>query len=100
MIFKLKTYGIHGKLLKSLENYLTDCQQWVVLNGKTSSWQNIYVGVRKGSVPGPLLLLIYINDLLAGLTSMSKIFADDTVYFQKWMTKAIQTPNLTMTLQK
>ena len=83
MIFKLKTYGIDGKLLKLLENYLTDRQQRVVLNSQTSSWQNIYAGVPQSSVLGPLLFLIYINDLLAGLTSMCKIFADDTSLFSK-----------------
>ena len=83
MIFKLKTYGIDGKLLKLLKNCLTDCHQRVVLNGQTSSWQNIYAGTTQVSVPGPLLFLIYINDLPAGLTSMCKIFADDTSLFSK-----------------
>ena len=82
-IFKLKTYGIDGTLLKLLENYLTDCQQRVVLNDETSSWQNIYGGVPKGFVPGPLVILIYINDLPNGLTSMCKIFADGTPLFLK-----------------
>ena len=76
-------YGIDGKLLKLLENYLTDRQQRVVLNGQTSSWQNIYAGVPQGSVLGQLLFLIYINDLPGELTSMCKIFADDTSLFSK-----------------
>ena len=38
MVFKLKTYGVEGNLLKLLENYLTDRQQKFVLNGQTSSW--------------------------------------------------------------
>ena len=42
LIFKLKTYGIDGKLLNLLKNYLTERQQRVVLNCQTSSWQNIY----------------------------------------------------------
>ena len=68
LIFKLKTYGVDGKLLKLLENYLTDHQQRVVLNGQMSSWQNIYAGVPQGSVPRPVLFLIYINDLPGRLT--------------------------------
>ena len=86
LIFKLKTYGTDGKLLKLLKNYLTDRQQRVVLNGQTSLWQNICARVPQGSVLGlfcsvPLLVLIYINDLPDGLTSMCKIFADDTSLF-------------------
>ena len=100
MIFKLKTYGINGKTLKNLENYLTDRQQRVVLNGRTSSWQNIYAGVPQGSVLGPLLFLIYVNDLPTGLTSMCKIFADDTSLFSKVNDKSNSNTQLNSDLEK
>ena len=83
LIFKLKTYGVEGNLLKLLENYLTDHQQRVVLNSRTSSWQNGHTGVSQESVLGPLLFLIYLNDLPDGLTSMCKMFADDTSLLSK-----------------
>ena len=66
-----------------MENYLTGRQQRVVLNGQTSSWKNILAGVPQGSVLGPLLFLIYINDLPNGIESICKIFADDTSLFSK-----------------
>ena len=87
MIFKLQTYGVEGNLLKLLENNLNDRHQRVVLNGRTSLWQNVYAGVPQGSVFGSLLFLIGINDLSDRLTSMCKIFADDTSLFSKVIEK-------------
>ena len=66
-----------------MENYLTDHQQRVVLNGQISSWKNVLTGVPQGSVFGPLLFLIYTNDLPNGIKSICKIFADDTSLFSK-----------------
>ena len=83
LIFKLKSYGVAGSLLKLKENYLTGRQQRVVLNGQTSSWKYILAGVPQGSVLGPLLFLVYINDLPNGIESTCKIFADDTSLFSK-----------------
>ena len=83
LIFKLETYGIDGKLLKVLKSYLKDWQQRVLLDGQTSSWKNILAGVPQGSVLGPLLFLIYINDLPDGLTLLCKILVDDISLFSK-----------------
>ena len=55
--------------------------QRVVLNGQTSKCSQIKAGVPQGSVLGPLLFLVYINDLTEGLTSNIKLFADDTSIF-------------------
>ena len=56
-------------------------KQRVVLNGKCSEWSEITAGVPQGSVLGPLFFLIYINDLVDGLSSDAKLFADNTSLF-------------------
>ena len=83
LLYKLETYGIEGQLLSLLKNYLENRKQRVVLNGQTSDWKKVNSGVPQGSVLGPLLFLIYINDLPDGITSICKIFADDTSLFSK-----------------
>ena len=83
LLYKLKAYGVQGELLSRLRNYLQKRKQRVVLNGQTSEWRDIISGVPQGSVLGPLLFLIYINDLPGSLTSLCKIFADDTSLFSK-----------------
>ena len=81
LIYKIKSMGISGELLNLLENYLTDRYQRVVLNGQTSSWAPVLACVPQGSILGPLLFLIYINDLPNDLKSNAKLFADDTSLF-------------------
>ena len=81
IIFKLKQNGTSGNLLNLLSNFLRNRKQRVVLNGKTSSWADVNAGVPQGSILGPLLFLIYINDLADGLSSNAKLFADDTSLF-------------------
>ena len=83
IIFKLKAYGVEGELLSLLKNYLENREQSVVLNGQTSEWRKIMSGIPQGSVLGPLLFLIYVNDLPDGINSLCKIFADDTSLFSK-----------------
>ena len=78
IIFKLKQNGISGKLLSVLSDFLKDRKQRVILNGKVSSWTGVNAGVPQRSVLGPLLFLVYINDLVDGLSSNAKLFADDT----------------------
>ena len=81
LLFKLRTVGIGGNLIKFFQNYLTDRYQSVVLDGQTSSPGRITAGVPQGSVLGPLLFLIYINDLPNNISSNIKLFADDTTLF-------------------
>ena len=81
LIFKLKQNGVKGNLLRLFENYLCNREQRVVLNGMSSNWGQINSGVPQGSVLGPLLFLVYINDLEEGIKSEIKFFADDTSLF-------------------
>ena len=81
LIFKLKQNGISGNLLNLFENYLTNRKQRVVLNGSHSDYTSIESGVPRGSVLGPLLFLIYINDLEINIYSSIKFFVDDTMLY-------------------
>ena len=81
LLFKLKQNGISGELLQLFSSYLSNRKQRVILNGKASQWGDIEAGVPQGYVLGPLLFLIYINDLENGIKSKIKFFADDTSLF-------------------
>ena len=81
LVFKLEQNGISGKLLRLIKNFLSNKKQRVVLNGQCSSWMDVQAGVPQGSILGPLLFLIYINNLLDNLVSNLKLFADDTSLF-------------------
>ena len=71
---------IDGKLLEWIEKWLLDRKQRVVINGIFSGWKDVLSGVPQGSVLGPLLFMIYINDIdeLKFITSHILKFADDT----------------------
>ena len=81
MIFKLKQNGIEGQLLNLLANYLSNRKQRVLFDGCNSDYHGIQSGVPQGSVLGPLLFLVFINDLEKDIKSKVKFFADDTMLF-------------------
>ena len=78
LLFKLKQAGINATLLQWLYNYLSDRQQRVLIPGGNSSWLPVEAGVPQGSILGPLLFLIYINDIVVDINSSVRLFADDT----------------------
>ena len=73
--------GIRGSLLHWFTDYLSDRYQRVTLDGFESNWGHIRAGVPQGSVLGPLLFLVYINDITAVVTSQIRLFADDTTLY-------------------
>lgn len=82
LLKKLEAIGIRNPFLQWFESYLKNRTQRVVMEGQSSEWQNIGSGVPQGSVLGPLLFLIYINDITDDLKSCPFIFADDTTLFE------------------
>ena len=84
LLKKLEHYGIRGNALNLIESYLSDRKQFVSLSGIRSSMKDIKIGVPQGSVLGPLLFLIYINDLPNAVKNVKSIlFADDTTMFAR-----------------
>ena len=78
ILYKLQAVGISGSLLQWFTDYLANRKQRVVLPGAASNWLFIKAGVPQGSILGPLLFLLYINDIVEDIQSTVRLFADDT----------------------
>ena len=72
-----------NSIINMIEQWLNDRRQRVVVAGEVSSWKPLLSGVPQGSVLGPILFLVYINDLEEGVTGKILKFADDTKLFRK-----------------
>ena len=89
LLHKHKSTGVSGELLLWFKNYLTDRQQRVVLPGASSQWKVLSSGVPQGSILGPLLFLIFINDIVSEIGSNIRLFADDTSMYL-----VVENPNI------
>ena len=78
LLHKLKASDVTREILDWFKHYLSDRKQRVVLPGAISDWVFIRAGVSQGSILGPLLFLIYINDIVTDIGSNIRLFADDT----------------------
>jgi hypothetical protein len=79
----LKKLGFEGSLLNWIKIFLTGRNQCVRINSTTSTLSDVVSGVHQGSVLGPVLFLIFINDLPDIVNGIVKIFADDCKTFSK-----------------
>ena len=83
LIYKLSKYGIKGQILNWIKDFLKDRTQRVVIRGTASSPRKVTSGVPQGSVLGPILFLIFINDLPIELLTKLSLFADDSKLFAR-----------------
>ena len=81
LIRKLKDIGISGNVNDWIGKFLADRKQSVVCEGEMSEWCSVTSGVPQGSVIGPILFLIYINDISENIQSNVRLFADDTILY-------------------
>jgi len=83
LLLKLNKYGIDGPLLLWLRHFLTYRQQRVGIRGIYSNWSAVTSGVPQGTILGPTLFLIYVNDIPNIVNSSFKLFADDTKIYRE-----------------
>ena len=87
LLKKLESYGINGNILSWLEAWLTQREQQVTIEGDKSSTAKVTSGVPHGTVLGPLMFLLYINDIGNDITSKIRLFADDSLLYLAISTK-------------
>ena len=83
LLVKLQHYGIRGNTLHWINSFLSNRTQRVVVDGEMSDLAPVTSGVPQGSVLGPILFLVFINDMPECITSTSRLFADDTIVYRE-----------------
>ena len=81
ILCKLHYYGIRSHTLSWISAFLSNRTETTVVNGVHSSYVEVTSGVPQGSVLGPMLFLLYMNDINNAITSQIKLFADDSVLY-------------------
>ena len=88
LLYKLHHLGIRGHALNWIQSFLGSRRQRVVLRNGSSDWRSVTSGVPQGSILGPILFLLYVNDIPDNVYSTAKMFADDTKVYNSIKTKA------------
>ena len=83
LLHKLKSYGISGQIFGLISSFLSNRRLRVILDGKSSQEYPVNAGVPQGSILGPTLFLLYINDLPDDVICNIAIYADDTTLYSK-----------------
>ena len=87
LLDKLRMMGVDGVLLSWLRDYLSSRRQRCIVEGCASGWLPVSSGVPQGTILGPLLFLLYVNDIADNLNSKVALFADDCVLYREVQTK-------------
>ena len=95
LLAKLQYYKIDNLVWKWIQSWLTEYSQSVVIDGTSSKPVSVLSGVPQGTVLGPLMFLLYINDITDRVSSTLCLFADDCLSYRK-----IQSPQDSILLQK
>src|SRR5208282_2186072 len=82
LLSKLRAYGIRNNVITWISAFLTNRKQRVVVNGSQSSWLPVTSGMPQRTVLGPLLFLLYINDITCNIQSTIRLFADDCILYR------------------
>ena len=83
LLHKFRSYGFSGQIFGLISSFLSKGRLWVVLGGKSSQEYSVNTGVPQGSIRGPTLFLLYINDLPDDAVCNIAIYADDTTLYSK-----------------
>ena len=94
LLAKIQAYGIRGTTLHWIDSFIGGRRQRVSLSGVQSSWLPVTSGVPLGTVLGPLLFLLYVNDIANDITSEIRLFTDDWILY-----RTIRTASDVSTLQ-